>query len=239
MHANSVEISKVSRAKALAKPKLASLQCGPWRVAVLEPVGSDALLLRWLSERQLPPMLLARHVVLRDPADVAPLTVDSRQTELRPLGSAFDALLAKVQQSLAHERSFVQDAAHQLRTPLAVIAAQAHVLVHASEGKDQQAREAQAALERAVERASHVVHQLLTLARLESGATPLARAVELVELTRQMLIAAAALAAAKDIEISLDSPEELWGEVDRESFHSILDKLLRNALAYCPGRGAR
>lgn len=230
-----------------------------WHLLVLEPVVSDGLLLRWLSREQLVPMLvafplvllplwlavrrglmplrdLAAHIASRNPSDVSPLGLDLRYAELRPLVVAFDQLLARARQGIARERAFVQDAAHELRTPLAVVTAQAHALV-GSTGPDSKS-EAKAALERAVDRASHLVHQLLTLARVEGGAPRREQTVNLVEVTRQVLIAAAPSAAERDTEVSLDSPDRLDATLDVESFHSIVDNLLRNALAYCQA-GAR
>lgn len=229
------------------------------RLLVLEPVISDGPLLRWLSREQLPPMLLAfplvllplwwavrrgllplrdlaAHVASRDASDVSPLGLDLRYAELRPLVAAFDQLLAKARQGIARERAFVQDAAHELRTPLAVVTAQAHALVGTTAPDAR--HEAKAALERAVARASHLVHQLLTLARVEGGSPRRAQPVDLVEVTRQVLIAAAPAAAGRRMEVSLDSPDSLPVTIDVESFHSIVDNLLRNALAYCQA-GAR
>ncbi|MBC8027370.1 MAG: sensor histidine kinase [Steroidobacteraceae bacterium] len=257
---NSLTAAKGSRQLVTASGRIywSDVQTGrPWRVTLLEPVVSDALVLRWISEQQLVPMLIAFPLVLlpvwlavrrglrplrelatrvasRDPLDVSPLALDLRHAELRPLETAFDELLTKTRRGLARERAFVQDAAHELRTPLAVIAVQAHALSEA--GNPDQVRNAKAALERAVGRASHLVHQLLTLALVERAPSQRSEAVEVVELTRQVLILLTPLAAERRIEISLDSPDRLEGSVDLESFHSIVDNLLRNALAYClPG----
>lgn len=228
-----------------------------WRLAVFEPVVGDASVLRWLAVDQLAPMLVAFPFVLlplclavwrgltplrefsarvaaRDPSDVSDLGVELRHAELKPLLAAFEMLLGKARQGIARERAFVQDAAHELRTPLAVVTAQAHALAVA-EGP-QARQDAKAALERAVGRASHLVHQLLTLARVEGA--PKVQTADLAEVTRQALIAAAPVAEERGIEVSLDSPERLDAQVDVESFFTIVDNLLRNALSYCPP-GAR
>jgi signal transduction histidine kinase len=231
------------------------VQTPMWRVTMLEPEVDDALLLRWLGSEQWLPMLVAfplvlvpvwlavrrglaplRMLVARasqcEPAAGLPLGLNLRQAELRPLEQAFDQLLVRAGQGMARERAFVQDAAHELRTPLAVLGAQAHALVGATDAGQQRA--AQAALNRAVERASHLVHQLLTLARVESGARLVVREHDLIEAARQIMIAAAPLAQARQIDIALESPPQLQARVNLEHFHSILDNLLRNALTYCP-----
>lgn len=223
----------------------------PRKLIFAEPVVSDGQYLRWLFAEYLPyfiiaiplllplwfvvhrgllpPRTLATRIATRDPADVSPLGLRLRHAELKPLGNAFDKLLQKVRHSLERERSFVLDAPHELRTPLAVITAQAHALVE-SDGAAQ--REARSALERAVERASHLTHQLLTLSSLEATDQAPVTRVDLVELTRQVLIDHTALATKRDIALSLDSPEHLTGMTSRESFQRVLDDLLVNSLTY-------
>ncbi len=227
-----------------------------WKLLVMEPVVADTTALRWAGSGLLHPLLIAFPLVLlplwiavrrglrplrdlvssvsaRDPNDFSPLGVelDLRYAELRPLVAAFNELLEKSRAGIARERAFVQDAAHELRTPLAVIATQAHALAAATGAPQQQ--QAKAALERAISRASHLVHQILTLASLEGGGGRAAQSVDLVEVVRQILIAAAPRAAAKDIEVALDSPEHLPATLDPAAFHSILENLLGNALLYC------
>jgi two-component system sensor histidine kinase QseC len=129
----------------------------------------------------------------------------------------------------------VQDAAHELRTPLAVVAAQAHALANSTQPELQQ--EAKAALEAAVQRASHLVHQLLTLARLESSDVERRQAVDLVAVSRQILIATSPVADRRGIEITMESPDRLDATLDLMAFHSVLENLLGNALSYGHQRG--
>lgn len=228
---------------------------GNWRLQLLEPVIDDTLIVRLLGGDLLQPLLIAFPLVLlplwlavrrglqplrrlvgvieaRDPGDFRPLSLSLKYAELQPLLEAFNHLLATARQGIERERAFVQDAAHELRTPLAVVGAQAHLLANASDPAQQ--AQARQALERAVQRTSHLVHQLLTLAALEGASTGDGQRVDLVEITRDMLIAAAPAAAAKGIEIALDSPDQLDVTLDKSLFHSILGNLLDNALAYCP-----
>lgn len=230
-------------------------EAGNWRLQLLEPVIGDTLIVRLLGGDLLQPLLIAFPIVLlplwlavrrglrplrrlvgvieaRDPGDFRPLSLSLKYAELQPLLDAFNHLLATARQGIERERAFVQDAAHELRTPLAVVGAQAHLLAHA--GDPEQQTQAGQALERAVQRASHLVHQLLTLAALEGGGHGGGQRIDLVEITRDMLIAAAPGAAGKNIEIALDSPDQLNVTLEKSLFHSILGNLLDNALAYCP-----
>ncbi len=228
------------------------------RVTLLEPRLSGFDLLMWLALQELPSLLLAFPFVLvpawlavhrgmrplrslvarvstRTPDDFSPLNMHLPYTELQPLVQTIDALLARSRQGIARERAVVQDAAHELRTPLAVITAQAHALI----GADRPELQAQAkvALESAVQRASHLVHQLLTLARLEGPKTEAPQTVDLVAVTRQIIIAVTAALARPGIEVALDSPEQLSVEFDLMAFHSVLENLLRNAIAYGRDKG--
>lgn len=226
-----------------------------WRLWLLEPEVGTPTLLRWLSVEVFVPLLvafplvalpawlavrrglaplraLAARIAARAPFDVSPLGETPRHAELRPLVEAFETQLARTRDGIARERAFVQDAAHELRTPLAVVCAQAHRVTRASTEADRD--ESRAALERAADRASHLVHQLLTLARLEAGAARATTPVDLVEAARQVLIALAPRAETAGIEVSLRSPERLVVPADAGAVNSILENLVRNALAYCP-----
>jgi two-component system, OmpR family, sensor histidine kinase QseC len=224
-----------------------------WRLQVLEPALGDRDVLQFMGENLLPSLFIAFPLVLlplwlavrrglaplrafatrmqaRAPDDFSPMEAQLKYAELQPLGMAFDGLLSRARQGIARERAFVQDAAHELRTPLAVVAAQAHVLANA--GDAQQRVHARDALEHAVARASHLVRQLLTLAALEGGAARQARPVELVGISRDVLIASAPAAAARRIVIALDSADRVDAVLDAATFHSVLENLLANAIAY-------
>ena len=224
-----------------------------WRLTLLEPAVADATALQWLGRALVQPMLiafplvllpvwiavrrgllplrkLAERVALRSPADFSPLGIDLHHAELKPLLAAFDALLARSRQGIARERAFVQDAAHELRTPLAVIAAQAHALAAAASDDDRS--RAKSALENAIARASHLTHQLLTLARLEGDVESGIAPANLVELAQRVLVEAEPAAAARGIELALDSPDRLDVMLDTGALHSILDNLVGNAIKY-------
>jgi two-component system sensor histidine kinase QseC len=224
-----------------------------WQLTLLEPRLDGPSLVLWLAAQYLLPLLIAFPLVLlplwlavhrglrplrqlvqrvsqRASDDFSPLDMHLPYVDLQPLVQAMDDLLAKSRDGIARERAIVQDAAHELRTPLAVVAAQAHAL---SRAEDPAAvHVARAALEAAVLRASHLVHQLLTLARLENRRNDHKEAVDLVAEARTILIAASAQAEQRDVEVALESPDRLVVELDRTAFHSVLENLLRNALAY-------
>ncbi|MGM9483917.1 sensor histidine kinase [Roseateles sp. NT4] len=235
-------------------------QDGPrWSLRLAEPALSRASLLSfasWELGKQLllafPLMLLplwiavytglaplrrfARRLHGLDPRqDLAPLDADLRYGELRPLGQAFDALLQRLRERRARERAFVHEAAHELRTPLAVVATQAHALVQA--GDEATRATAAAALQQAIARSAHLSRQLLDLASLDKEQAAEPAALDLAHFCAQRLAELAGVARERGIALTLDAPEHLPAFVDTVALHSVLQNLLDNALLYV-GRGA-
>lgn len=227
-----------------------------WRVILLEPVVQDSLVLRWLGGGLLPSILVAMPLLMlplwwavrtglaplrqlvaalarRDATSLIPLQIDLRHAELQPIVGAIDGLLTRAREHMAYERTLTHNTAHELRTPLAVIAAHAHALAVAPDTAA--AHAARQGIERGVQRTSHLVEQLLTLAGLESPTVPrVAEAIDLVAVCRQHLIDLTPLADARNIEMALASPDHCPATVVVPALHSILDNLLRNALNHCP-----
>lgn len=156
-------------------------------------------------------------------------------TEISPLVVAIDRLIGRVHSALENERRFTADAAHELRTPLAALKVQAQV---AGRTEDAQAR--RRALDQVVvgvDRMTHLVEQLLTLARLQPEAAMQAcEPVDLAAIAENVCAALAPAALARRQEIDLDARatsvcgNPVWLEV-------LLRNLLDNALRYTPEGG--
>ena len=232
---------------------IAQLDAGPWRIAMGEPTVSDGWMLGWLLSdltgrillafplvlvplwvtvrRGIRPLRdLARRLEQRDGGDLSPLALDMRYAELQPLATAFNAMLERLRNHVRRERAFVQDAAHELRTPMAAIAAQAHVLARAPDAA--QRRRAEEALDHALARTSHLSRQLLELATLDEVDTRELQSIDVADLVQRMLAGAVPQASARNIELSLDGPDRLVVQLDRSAFQSALNNLLDNAMRY-------
>lgn len=107
---------------------------------------------------------------LRPPLDLTPLPERGLPEEFTPLVRAFNQLMARLGQALQHEREFISEAAHELRTPLAALLTQAQVLQHADDRDE--ARVALHRLVAGIERTSRLAQQLLDTARVEAGGSP-------------------------------------------------------------------
>ncbi|WP_168194825.1 sensor histidine kinase [Chromobacterium phragmitis] len=211
-------------------------------LTVFEPLIPDEEVLPFLTKRYIVPLAISFSLVLlplrrladylnrRASDDFSPLSMRLPYRELKPIVQALDQLLRRSRDSIARERTIVQDAAHEMRTPLAVISTQAHALARE---EDAEARQQNlAALEQAVARHSHLVQQLLRLAALEGVESERRQQVDLVEVTRNALIGLLPRAEEKGMELELESPDGLLASLALVSFLSIVDNLLSNAVAY-------
>ncbi len=229
-----------------------------WRLQVHEALPDDATLLRWQASELLVQLLIAlpllalplwlavrsglrplrrftARVAALDPrGPLQPLGLDLRYAELAPVGRAFDALIARLDERLALERAFVQDAAHELRTPLAALAAQVHLLLEAGDARDQRASAAE--LLATLQRTAHLSQQLLDLALLDRGDRP-AEALDLADLGAELLASLHAQARARGQHLALEGPEQLPWHGDRAAVVHVLQNLLDNALRYTPDGG--
>ena len=158
---------------------------------------------------------------------------DGPVRELNALAAAFNAAQNKLEGQLERERDFTRSAAHELKTPLAVLRAHAESL---REDIDPQKREEylDVVLEES-DRMAELVGSLLELSRLEAGMPLSLEMVELSALVEEVFARLALPLEQKDVSLSLEL-EEVWLEGDREKLREVLDNLASNALRHCvPG----
>lgn len=171
----------------------------------------------------------------RTTSDLSPLNT-SPYKELSPLTTSVNRLMERLTDRLAREQEFLQDAAHELKTPLAIIQINADSLRDAQDCRRRQ--EASEGLAQGVARATHTVHQLLALARTgaDHDATEL-KPSDLAQLVRERLGLAAHLALKRGIEIELEAPDALILRLHAESASALIDNLIDNAVKYSPEGG--
>ena len=179
---------------------------------------------------------IAGEIEQRTPAALEPVSAAALPTEVQPLIQALNDLLQRLGQALDAQRQFVADAAHELRTPLTAVRLQTEMVQRAL-GEAERA-EAVADLRAGLERASHLVDQLLAMARLDAdiSTTPL-EAVDLLELARTVVAEYAPIADARGIDLGLAPGEPAVIQGERANLRVLLGNLVDNAIRYTPAGG--
>ncbi|HQT26076.1 MAG TPA: ATP-binding protein, partial [Burkholderiales bacterium] len=156
--------------------------------------------------------------------------------ELRPLVDAINTLLSRLEYSFENERRFTADAAHELRTPLAALKTQAQVAMRASE--EAQRKKALEQVIGGVDRATHLVQQLLTLARLDPQFAQVGNSkVDLHQVVVGVLTELAPEALAKRIELVFEEAPRAMVKGDPEMIRILTSNIVRNAIRYTPEEG--
>ncbi|MFJ9451892.1 sensor histidine kinase [Herbaspirillum sp. NPDC101397] len=177
----------------------------------------------------------AADVQSRDMHTLAPVADHGLPQEIRPLTHAFNDLLERLRQAMQTQRAFVADAAHELRTPLTALRLQAQLAERA--GDDEERRAAFNDLRHGLERATHLVHQLLTLARQEPGVQEMAP-LELAPLLRSVVQDYAPLAEHKGIDLGMTAQVAGAVNANTDALRILFGNLLSNALQYSPSDSA-
>ncbi|WCG81732.1 sensor histidine kinase [Pectobacterium sp. A5351] len=191
----------------------------------------------WLSIRiaMRPWNKVANEVSLRTPEDLSPLKAVPKHKELRQIVDAINIFLARVRESTERERTFIADAAHELRTPLAAMRVNVEALQSDASNVSQQ--ELLAGIIRSNGRAARLVNQLLLLMHSEARIDTAMEPVPLTTLIQERMAELAPLAAESRIELEFYSHDEVWITGVRERLMSLIDNLIENAVKYSPEGG--
>lgn len=212
-----------------------------WPLLVALPVLAAAA---WWAVRQgvAPMRRLGLVLKARTPQALQPVAVAGAPSEMAPMLDALNGLFERIAGLMAAERRFTADAAHELRTPIAGIRAQAQAAL--GEVDEPRRRHALLATLQGCDRASHLVAQLLTLSRIESGGQPDLHpnwpTVALEPLVRHVAaeLASQALDKQQVLELRADGPCRVAG--DAMLLAVLVRNLVDNAIRYSPpGAGIR
>ncbi|NRF70827.1 sensor histidine kinase N-terminal domain-containing protein [Aquincola sp. S2] len=201
-----------------------------WSLAAM--VGVLAALLVAALRRGLRPLGRAtRSVAERSATSLEPIGEAGLPRELQPLLRAINELLQRLSEALATQRRFVADAAHELRTPVTALRLQLQLLQRADDEADRAA--ALAELASGIERAQHLIEQLLHLSRLEpDAATRPFEPVDLGALARAVVGSLSIKADHKGIDLGADAEHGLRVPGDVHQLTILLSNLVENALRH-------
>jgi signal transduction histidine kinase len=196
-----------------------------------------ALLIWGLVGHELRPLeRIARAIRSRAPSSLEPLPASDLPEEVRPMVTELNALLGRLREAIDTQKRFTADAAHELRTPLTALTLQIQLLERAQSPDEM--REATGSLRAGAKRASHLVEQLLTMARLEpQAAAEATSAVALPEVAAEIVAELEPLAEAKGVALHLAraGPAPVLGQP--LALRILARNIVENAVRYTPPGG--
>ncbi|MFN4327802.1 MAG: ATP-binding protein [Limnobacter sp.] len=175
---------------------------------------------------------LAHTLELRAPEDYRPLNIEKTPSEISPVVGALNRLFTRISQAVLRERRFTDSAAHELRTPLAALRIHAQNAIGAATEEERAVSMAQ--LMTGIQRATHLVDQMLTYSRMQAGnsreattANNLSEELEYLVDTQRQLIEGSGLS------IELNLPQHpVMVQARRSELERLLRNLLDNACKY-------
>lgn len=173
---------------------------------------------------------LTRQLENRSVDALTPIAMTQSPSEVHALVQAINGLLAEVTRSVHQEKRFINDAAHQLRTPLAGLISQVEIARRETSDPVLTARLAKVLT--GAERGAHLVHQLLTLARTE--ATARREPMDIAALAREVAREWTPRAVAAGVDLGYDGDDHRTVQGDALQLREALNNLIDNALRYTP-----
>ncbi|MBS7778310.1 sensor histidine kinase [Acidovorax sp. CCYZU-2555] len=209
-----------------------------WRTLASQAllVAVIALIVVLVVQRATQPVrALSAALQARTQGDLSPLHAPTAARELQPLVQATNQVMQRLRLLLAHQKRFVRDASHQLRTPLAVLKIQ----VQSAQRGDVPAAQAFAEIGATVERATQLANQMLSLAKVEqlrqqdTPAPP--RAWD--DIVREIALDLSPLMAEKNLDFELQAPQPVDVDAHAWMLRELTRNLLHNAVHYSPASG--
>ena len=176
---------------------------------------------------------LSAQLQARPDGDLTPLQAADAPRELIPLIEATNNIMSRLQHLLEHQKRFVRDASHQLRTPLAVLKVQ----VQSALRGDLDALQALHEINDTVQRATGLANQMLSLAKVAQLVQQAPdSSVDWAQVLRELAIDMSPLIAEKDLDFEI-STEAAWIRTHDWMLRELSRNLLHNAIVHSPANG--
>ncbi|WP_319238773.1 sensor histidine kinase N-terminal domain-containing protein [uncultured Propionivibrio sp.] len=207
-----------------------------WQILLI--VSCGILIVFALSRTFRPLLALCESIRKRDAEDLTPVPEGGVPSEVLPLIAAINVHIGRLGRMLEARRRFLADAAHQIRTPLAVLGAQAEYGERQADPEEM--RQTLSSMRSSIRSTKHMANQMLTLARAEqvNGLIQEHSRIDLVELVREVTGDFALLALDRQIELAFETDTP---RIDFDGspvmLREMVSNLVDNALRYTPAGG--
>lgn len=200
-----------------------------WQHCVLLLVIAGTVLV--VVQRVTRPVRAVGHAIAQRPAQALhPIHVPSVPRELQPLVDGMNSVMQRLHLLLQHQKRFVRDAAHQLRTPLAVLKVQ----VQSARRGDMPAAQALQEIEATVDRATNLANQMLSLAKVEQLRQQTAPITAWDAIVREVSLDLAPLIADKGLDFELQADRPVSIQAHAWMLRELVRNLLHNAIRHAP-----
>ena len=200
---------------------------------------SALILVRFAVKRGLSPILyLNEKIIARSYKDLKPIDIQNVPLEVDRLVGSLNNLMGELDNAIKSENRFVNDAAHQLRTPLAGILAQIQLAQESQDVEEIKRRLEQ--ISQSSKRLIHIINQLLSLSKTQPEAMHASQFVELdlVVLVKKTMEDLFSLADLKKIDLGFDgSNEAAFIMGDEQKLYDLIHNLIENGIKYTPNLG--
>jgi two-component system sensor histidine kinase QseC len=189
-------------------------------------------LIWWIVSRGLAPISrIGGEIARREPGNLDRLDIDTAPGEIRPLIERLNALFERIERSIASERRFTADAAHELRNPVAAIRAQAEASLGAEDPSA--VRAGLTSISASAARLSRLVDKLLALARLDAARDRIAFAdLDLASVAKQTLAELAPGAIERGATVDFAGPDSVIVSGDVMLLAAAIRNLVENAVVH-------
>ncbi|WP_234814674.1 sensor histidine kinase, partial [Noviherbaspirillum denitrificans] len=201
-------------------------------------IALAALVVHYGVARSLRPLQVLKSAVSdRSHLDLSPIPTDGVPGEVRPLVEEVNELMLRLGTTLNFQNRFIADAAHQLKTPVAGIKAQIEVALREQNPAEMQRSLAQ--LYMSADRLSHLVGQLLSLARNEPGAVEslVLQRIDLNALALEVTMEWVPEAIKRNVDLGFEGDQPVLVKGDPHRLRELINNLVDNAVRYSQDGG--